>query len=622
MVWQKDKISGNGVPEAPIDGQAYARKNGGWQVVEGEVKEAPTDGKTYGRNNSAWVELQGFTPSAALEAKVDDLDAEVYSVYARHSFTSEGSTIVIPLREIGCKVGDEIHFECTTQSFALYRGSASGNVAQCTIVWDDTTHGHIDLSGTLSDYLRVYSLASGNTIVFTATELTQGLSEIREGATLSKSILYFNPETEFIPKLQQLKHNANNLVLAHFSDIHSTQRISLPRILRFTDHYADYIDDVLNTGDSVADYMNDGSFAFDSIEGAENVLNVIGNHDTASHVSGGGYDWTANVGSAAYAKYFAPFISNWGVVHDGNTSHCYYYKDYAEKGIRLIALDCMGYDSTQDAWFASTLAATPNGYSVIVAVHCFNNRIIVFDCNWSTFAYDRIIPAQSSYNPTMMAQMVTTLSTWINNGGNFICWLVGHSHFTFVGKIEDTNQIVVGVDTAQYGRATSNVDSLHVEGTRSMDSFQIESFDTTAKTITIVKVGCKNDKYGRIINSVCIDYQKGAIKADTQVSDGSIAVETKSAASTLSINADKLTVISGAVGTSTITLQVPNDNKAHVWDMMMSTDSSVDITFVMSNGATILKPSGFSIAASKDVEISIIGVGNKYYLRYGEFTSE
>lgn len=515
MVWQKNKISGNGVPEAPIDGQAYARKNGGWQVVEGEVREAPTDGKSYARKNSSWVELPpGFTPSAELEQEVNELNGEVFSEYKKHTFLGTGSVIKIALADIGCKGGERIHLEATTQSFTVYYGNDGGNNGQYQVVWEDSTHGYIDYVSTLSTHLRIYSLSVGNSITFKANKITQGLTAQREGASLAEDILYFNPETEFVPKLQQLKHNENSLVLAHFSDIHSTQKISLPRILRFTDHYADYIDDVLNTGDSVADYMNDGSFAFDGVEGAENVLNVIGNHDTASHVSGGGYDWTANVGSAAYAKYFAPFISNWGVVHDGNTSHCYYYKDYAEKGIRLIALDCMGYDSTQDAWFASTLAATPNGYSVIVAVHCFNNRIIVFDCNWSTFSYDRIIPAQSSYNPTMMAQMVTTLSTWINNGGNFICWLVGHSHFTFVGKIENTNQIVVGVDTAQYGRFTANNDSLHVEGTRSMDSFQIEAFDITTKTITIVKVGCKNDKYGRIINSVCIDYQNGTIKAE------------------------------------------------------------------------------------------------------------
>ena len=105
------------------------------------------------------------------------------------------------------------------------------------------------------------------------------------------------------------------------------------------------------------------------------------------------------------------------------------------------------------------------------------------------------------------------------------------------------------------------------------------------------------------------------------IADNSVAVETKNAATAMTISADKLTVISGAVGNSTITLQVPNDNKAHVWDIMMTTGSSVAVTFAMSNGATILKPSSFSVAASKDVEISVIGVGTKYYLRYGEFAS-
>jgi hypothetical protein len=242
------------------------------------------------------------------------------------------------------------------------------------------------------------------------------------------------------------------------------------------------------------------------------VLNVIGNHDTANH-SGGSYDWTANVGSPAYTKYFAPFIANWGVIHDGNTSHCYYYKDYASKRIRLIVLDCMGYDNTQDSWFSSILSATPSAYSVVVAAHCLGAEIEGFDCNWCSFHNNRKIASQSGMNADM-SLMTSTLQTWIIGGGKFICWIIGHSHFTFVGKVKNTNQVVVLVDTAQYGSQTANPDSLHVVDTRSMDSFQIEAFDTTAQIITIIKVGCKNDKYGRIINSVCIDYQNGTIKAE------------------------------------------------------------------------------------------------------------
>ena len=101
-------------------------------------------------------------------------------------------------------------------------------------------------------------------------------------------------------------------------------------------------------------------------------------------------------------------------------------------------------------------------------------------------------------------------------------------------------------------------------------------------------------------------------------SDGIRAVTVTSAA-TMTISPDVVTVIDGAVGTAAITLQVPQDNLAHVWDILMTTDSTVAITFAMSNSATILTPSGFSVGASKAVEISVIGVGTKYYLRYGEF---
>jgi len=100
--------------------------------------------------------------------------------------------------------------------------------------------------------------------------------------------------------------------------------------------------------------------------------------------------------------------------------------------------------------------------------------------------------------------------------------------------------------------------------------------------------------------------------------DGIRAVTVASAA-TITVSPDVVTVINGAVGTAAITLQVPQDNLAHVWDILMTTDSSVAVTFAMSNGETILTPSGFSLSASKAVEVSVIGVGTKYYLRYGEF---
>jgi hypothetical protein len=51
---------GGGVPEAPIDGNQYARQSGGWTVVQaggGDVEEAPQDGNYYVRQNGQWINL-------------------------------------------------------------------------------------------------------------------------------------------------------------------------------------------------------------------------------------------------------------------------------------------------------------------------------------------------------------------------------------------------------------------------------------------------------------------------------------------------------------------------------------------------------------------------------------
>ena len=104
------------------------------------------------------------------------------------------------------------------------------------------------------------------------------------------------------------------------------------------------------------------------------------------------------------------------------------------------------------------------------------------------------------------------------------------------------------------------------------------------------------------------------------VPEDGIRAETVTSAATMSINPDVVTIIDGAVGTAAITLQVPNDSLSHVWNILMTTDSTVSITFAMSNSATIKAPKGFtSVSASTAIEIAVIGKGSTYYMRYGEF---
>lgn len=98
-----------------------------------------------------------------------------------------------------------------------------------------------------------------------------------------------------------------------------------------------------------------------------------------------------------------------------------------------------------------------------------------------------------------------------------------------------------------------------------------------------------------------------------------IRVETVAAGASISVNPDVVTVVSGNVGTATITLQVPSDDLAHVWDILFTTGSSVNVTFATSTSATIKKTSGFAVGTSKSCEVRVIGVGTIYYLSYGEF---
>lgn len=116
------------------------------------------------------------------------------------------------------------------------------------------------------------------------------------------------------------------------------------------------------------------------------------------------------------------------------------------------------------------------------------------------------------------------------------------------------------------------------------------------------------------------DSGEGVIPAD------GIRTETVATGATMSVNPDVVTFVSDHVSTATITLQVPNDGLSHVWDIILGTGSSVNITLADSTGAgTILYPKGFEgFAANSIIEVSIVSIPVPsqpalFFVRYGEF---
>ena len=115
-----------------------------------------------------------------------------------------------------------------------------------------------------------------------------------------------------------------------------------------------------------------------------------------------------------------------------------------------------------------------------------------------------MIQEQTRYN-SYMVHMVDTVQSFIESGGIFLSWLIGHSHVDAIGKVKNTNQLVIAVDTAQYGSSAVNTDCLRVKGDISQDSFNIVSINADTKVVTVTKVGNNIDKYQRVKDSVCIN---------------------------------------------------------------------------------------------------------------------
>ena len=311
--------------------------------------------------------------------------------------------------------------------------------------------------------------------------------------------------------------NYKPITFLHFSDLHK-QGYLFARIVQYKKLYSTIIDDIINTGDLV-DYYTD---AIDQSVGQWNegkaTLSVIGNHDTRDNVDTS--DWTAHAGLDAYNKFIAPYIENWGTIiqpQDAATvGKCYYYKDYNidDSKLRLIVLDNMvmnstlsNYDATQITWLESVLAdAKTNGYTVVGAQH-FPTALTKWDSAWCSKDHN-------GEGWGGMSVFFDAVETFISGGGKFACWLAGHTHNNLLGtvkanNVEYTNQIVIAVDCSKIDPA--NQFSARVNNTKTMDCFNIVSFDIRKKIVKVLRVGADYDSYMRHAGVLCIDYVNKSI---------------------------------------------------------------------------------------------------------------
>ena len=343
-------------------------------------------------------------------------------------------------------------------------------------------------------------------------------------ADANQDIVTRNNPVEMDEKFQQLTRKTRvdsttfgtkPLCLLHFSDVHGDLRC-LKNIVEFRNHYAKYIDDVIHSGDTVTSDSASGTRFWAELDGAEKILNVIGNHDTLV-----GGVWTGLSMQESYDSYFAPYIENWNVNYTAGKT--YYYKDYTEEQVRLIVLDIMHQEASQLSWFASVLSdALSNNLHVIVFAHSRASwKLDPYDSAWDDCPIGGVYPdgftdssafTGSSYPSNLAQEYVDSVDSFINNGGNFVCWLHGHTHYKIFATVTDhPNQLNIAVGNAGDSPYARNSVQARQENSKTMDNFNVIAIDTTAKNLRVSKVGVSYDKFMRKCDTLCWDYGNSAL---------------------------------------------------------------------------------------------------------------
>lgn len=327
----------------------------------------------------------------------------------------------------------------------------------------------------------------------------------------STNILGLNDTLEFEDLLRQAKAKSgysptitnehSKLCLAQVSDIHNSVE-QFHRALEVTDYYKEYINDVINTGDTCRDLFGQIDADMFSTESARKVLNVIGNHDVKKS-SGSATE------QEAYNSFIAHFIGGSGAVYTEN--HCYYYKDYTDSNVRLIVVDIMHLTDAQTTWFSNTLdSAKASGLHVLIA--CHSAPLDVSHYAETSFA-SLEKKANTSTTSSTLCQMVDAFKT---SGGNFIAWIVGHSHSTDFAKIIDyRSQTVIACPTVNYTDSLRSVDENRVYGTKSQDYIRFIVVDTDRNVLKLLSFGNDRDIYLRSAKTLSYNYSTNTIISTT-----------------------------------------------------------------------------------------------------------
>ena len=177
------------------------------------------------------------------------------------------------------------------------------------------------------------------------------------------------------------------------------------------------------------------------------------------------------------------------ITHSDND--CYYYVDY--NTVRVIVLCSMSdadvvsefsceEGSAQYTFFTNALAGAKTANKAVIVLNHTSRTITL------TSRFNSGNNASSNWQPN--ASMVTAVDNFISNGGNFICWLAGHTHVDAFGTVGTQSQAVLISASARFNY-TRNIPN---PKRKFFDLFNYISVNTSSKVLCIKRIGATKSK--------------------------------------------------------------------------------------------------------------------------------
>ena len=356
---------------------------------------------------------------------------------------------------------------------------------------------YADVIGVLNEtYVSFDSTVASVVVIVRATHNYIYLTECA-----SVSDVYDNPVVGLLPIAKYNDESASAKKVATwlwFTDIHG-DAISAKAINEFYSNNITQIVDVFNSGDVVLDVGTDSIADVMAYNACKKALFVVGNHDSSTKINDV-RDWDGLSSAECYDKFIAPYVENWGTVVFGGTGLCYYYKDYASLGLRLIALDQSHWDATQKEWLSTILeSAKSNNYSVLILSHYLPESTTGIPCNMTNYASP---DADYSYYTLGGGDAGAIIQDWIDGGGKFVMWICGHSHRDRLGCCTASNDISV----RQLTKASPDRTHNEYRDGKYRNAFELMTIDLNNGLVKFQRIGCNTDMWLTKKNVLVYDY--------------------------------------------------------------------------------------------------------------------